>query len=99
MATNLVHPSIPDSHVNPLIFRTTNITKLQPCLKSGIIHSRTNTPRFVDTPLGFRPISMTKVAEQSSGLLGDDDTLSLNKTALYKALEGTLYASVLIHLN
>ncbi|KAF7840069.1 putative plastid-lipid-associated protein 7, chloroplastic isoform X1 [Senna tora] len=85
--TKLVHPSITDSHLNPLILRgIINITKLQGSVSaSGILHSKTNTSRF---NVGFRPTILTRVSEHSSGLLGGDQTLSHNKTQLYQALQG-----------
>lgn len=87
MATKLLHPPILDSHFSPLIFRAMNITtKLQPYHHHGI-HSKTKAPAgFGETPLKFRVI-ITKVAEQSHDLLGDD-TLSRTKASLYQALQG-----------
>ncbi|XP_054806608.1 fibrillin protein 5 homolog isoform X2 [Prosopis cineraria] len=87
MATKLLHPSMADSRLSPLIFRTMNITKLQGFVSPGPRSKPNTSSRFVETPSGFRPITITKVAKQNSGLLGDE-ALSCGKTALYEAVQG-----------
>ncbi|MCH87468.1 putative plastid-lipid-associated protein 7 chloroplastic-like, partial [Trifolium medium] len=65
-----------------------NIMKLQ---RFGpvINRSRLNTSRFGDKPLWFRPFTVIKVAEQSSGFgLVEDETLAQKKKELYQSLEG-----------
>ncbi|KAI4345129.1 hypothetical protein L6164_012286 [Bauhinia variegata] len=86
MAVNLVQPSIADSWVNPVICRTMNATKLHGLVSAGIC-SRTNKSRFIESQVGFRPITITKVTQQNSGLVGDE-TLAQNKRELYQALQG-----------
>ncbi|CAJ2676901.1 unnamed protein product [Trifolium pratense] len=90
MITKLVHvnPPMTDSQVSHLVCRTMNIMKLQ---RFGpvINHSRINTSRFGDKPIWFRPFTVIKVAEQSSGFgLVEDETLAQKKRELYQALEG-----------
>lgn len=84
MITKLVHPSMNDS---PLVCRTMNIMKLQ---RFGPVSNRSwiKTSRFGEKPLWFRPITIIKVAEQSSGYgLVEDEALGQKKRELYQALE------------
>ncbi|XP_028797860.1 probable plastid-lipid-associated protein 7, chloroplastic isoform X2 [Neltuma alba] len=87
MAAKLVPPSMADSHLNPLIFRTMNIPKLQGYVVSSPRSKPYTSSRFAETSFGFRPITITKAAERSSALLGDE-ALSHCKTALYEAVQG-----------
>ncbi|KAF3440529.1 hypothetical protein FNV43_RR18813 [Rhamnella rubrinervis] len=77
MATMLVQPPFPASHVIPL--RTSRLVPPK--------HSRTKTTRFGDSPSGSTSIYTIRVAEQSSGLVGND-TLVYTKAELYQTLEG-----------
>lgn len=88
MITKLVHPSMNDS---PLVCRTMNIMKLQ---RFGPVSNRSwiKTSRFGEKPLWFRPITIIKVAEQSSGYgLVEDEALGQKKRELYQALEGSIF--------
>ncbi|XP_061345384.1 fibrillin-5, chloroplastic isoform X2 [Gastrolobium bilobum] len=85
MVTKLVQPSMTDSHVSSLICRTMNIMNLQRFVPA----SRINTSRFGERPLWFRPITIIKVADHSSGSgLVEDETLVQKKRELYQAVEG-----------
>ncbi|KAJ1412930.1 Plastid lipid-associated protein/fibrillin conserved domain [Sesbania bispinosa] len=65
-----------------------NTMKLQRFVPAGN-PSRINTSRFGERPLWFRPITIIKVAEQSSGSgLVEDATLAQKKRELYQAVEG-----------
>ncbi|KAK4264804.1 hypothetical protein QN277_025934 [Acacia crassicarpa] len=91
MATKLLHPSMADSHLSPLIFRTTsnNITKLQGYVSPSPRSKPNTSSRFAETRFGFRPITIRKVAEQSFDLLGDhEEAISCTKTSLYDAVQG-----------
>ena len=80
-----------DSHVSPLVCRTMNIMKLR---RFGLVSNRSwiNTSRFGEKPLWFRPITIIKVAEQSSGYgLVEDEALGQKKRELYQALEGSIF--------
>ncbi|XP_058010231.1 fibrillin-5, chloroplastic isoform X2 [Hevea brasiliensis] len=90
MATKLVQPA---SQVPPPV---TRITKIITSHKSFLaIHPWTRNTRIDD---GFMPIHITKVAEKSSGLVGDNKemeqhekdsrTVSQIKEDLYQAVEG-----------
>ncbi|KAK9272890.1 hypothetical protein L1049_003269 [Liquidambar formosana] len=99
MAAKLVQPPIPTSHVVPLITRTSKT--MRSYRRVLATHPWTKSTRFGECPSGFRPFSTIKVAEQSSGILGDDkeieeqneepsdySTVSQIKTDLYHALQG-----------
>ncbi|PRQ49187.1 putative plastid lipid-associated protein/fibrillin [Rosa chinensis] len=86
MATMLVQPPIPAFHANiPPMLRTTNmvITPTSP----STTHQKTQSLRFGECPPGFRPIYRVKVAEQTSGLVGDETPTQI-KTELHQALQG-----------
>ncbi|XP_027341192.1 probable plastid-lipid-associated protein 7, chloroplastic isoform X2 [Abrus precatorius] len=89
MVTKLVHPSMTDSHVSPLICRTMNVMKLQGFVSTRN-HSRINTSRFGERALWFRPITIIRVAaEHNSGSgLVEYETLAQRKRELYHAVEG-----------
>jgi len=91
MITKLVHPSVNDSHASPLVCRTMNIMKLQR-FRPVSNRSWINTSRFGEKPLWFRPITIIKVAEQSSGYgLVEDEAPGQKKRELYQALEGSIF--------
>lgn len=96
MATKLVYPSIADSHVNLPISKALTIAKLRGLVSAGIRStSKTNISRFFETPFCFKPLTIVKVAEQSSDLYGDE-TLVQNKAALYKAVKGISTSIILL---
>ncbi|XP_057416933.1 fibrillin protein 5 homolog isoform X2 [Lotus japonicus] len=76
-----------NSHVSPLISRTMNIMKLQNFVPAGNCSRINTTSRFGERASWFRPITIMKVAEQSSGLV-EDETLAQKKRELYMAVEG-----------
>ncbi|MED6158778.1 Fibrillin protein 5, variant 2 [Stylosanthes scabra] len=81
-------PSMAGCHVSPVIFRTMDIMKLQRLAQPENL-SRMHTSRFGDRPLWFRPFTVAKVGEHSSGSgLVKDDTLAEKKRKLYQAVEG-----------
>lgn len=97
MATVLVQPPIPAFHANiPPMLRTTNmvITHTSP----STTHQKTRSSRFGECPPGFRPIYRVRVAEQTSGLVGDETPTQI-KTELYQALKGMCLSSVSFHLS
>lgn len=99
MATQLVTPSMADSHFNPLIFRTMhNITKLQGHVSLSPRPKPNTSSRYADSSFAFKPTTITKVAEHSSGLVGDE-TLAYSKTALYEAVQGTILTLIIFVLN
>ncbi|XP_015867268.2 fibrillin-5, chloroplastic isoform X1 [Ziziphus jujuba] len=80
MATILVQPPFPASHIIP-----PNMMKTPRLVPT--IHPRTSITRFGEFPFGSMPIYITRVTEQSSGLVGDE-TFTHIKSELYQALEG-----------
>ncbi|PON44965.1 Plastid lipid-associated protein/fibrillin conserved domain containing protein [Parasponia andersonii] len=86
MATMLVQPLFPASSMNPQIQVTTN--KIRTHRLTPATHQRTKTSRFCECPSGSIPIYITRAAEQSSGLVGEEETLTQIKTELFQALEG-----------
>lgn len=99
MASKLVQPPIQTSHVALQIPR---ITKKKMMMITTQRAFTTTNPwikftRFGDCPSGSKPISTIKVAEQSSGVIGNLEeeeeeehkkTLAQIKTELYQATEG-----------
>lgn len=80
MASILVQPPFPASHViPPNMIKTTRLVPTK--------HPRPRTTKFGEYPFGSMPIYITRVAEQSSSLVGDD-TFTHVKTELYQALKG-----------
>ena len=77
-------------HVSPMIFRTMNIMKLHTLVPPGNLSMINTSTRIGERPFWFRPITIVKVAEHSSGSgLVNDETLAQKKRELYQALEGT----------
>ncbi|GMY12312.1 probable plastid-lipid-associated protein 7, chloroplastic [Fagus crenata] len=85
MATKLVQQPIPASRVILQKPRNTKMIKTHRLLLAT--HPRTKSTIFGECTSGFRPIYTTKVAEQSSGIVGDE-TLAQIKTELSLALQG-----------
>ena len=85
MATKLVQQPIPASHVILQKPRNTKMIKTHRLLLAT--HPRTKSTILGECTSGFRPIYTTKVAEQSSGIVGDE-TLAQIKTELSLALQG-----------
>lgn len=86
MATKLLRPPIQASPVispKPRATKTIETQRFLPATQ----YPWTKITIFGEYPSGFRSIFTTKVAEQSSGIVGDE-TLSQIKTELYTAVQG-----------
>lgn len=97
MATKLVQPPIPSSHVVPTIPIPSKMMRTHRAFSTTPPISKNSV--IGQYPNGFRLISTIKVAEQSSGVAGDDEemkqeppdynkTIAQVKAELYNALQG-----------
>lgn len=103
MATKLVRPPVPSSHVvNPIPRLTKSMRTHRPV--SATHSSSRRRSIFGEFPSGSRPSYAIKVAEQSSGLVGDDQdimakeeenrTVANVKADLYQAVQGNLNSPI-----
>lgn len=88
MATMLVQPLYRASPVNLQIQGTTIKIRANRIILAT--HQGTKTSRFGECSSGSISIYITRVAEQSSGLVGEE-TLTQIKAELFQALEGTFF--------
>ncbi|TXG60552.1 hypothetical protein EZV62_015125 [Acer yangbiense] len=86
MATKLVRPPVPPQHVVP---PTTGVPQIlittHRLIPATHHHPWTQSTRFGDWPSRFRSSYTTKVAERSSGLVGDSKEI---KADLYQIVQG-----------
>ncbi|KAK0608842.1 hypothetical protein LWI29_036805 [Acer saccharum] len=86
MATKLVRPPVPPQHVVP---PTTGVPQIlittHRLIPATHHHPWTQSTRFGDWPSRFRSSYTTKVAERSSGLVGDNKEI---KADLYQIVQG-----------
>lgn len=104
MATKLVQPPVPASHVAPPIPRLTKMMRAHRPVSATHSGSRRRSI-FGEFPSGSRPFYAIRVAEQSPGLVGDDQdivvkeeeeegassddrTIANVKADLYQAVQG-----------
>ena len=110
MATKLVQPPVPASHVAPPIPRLTKMMRAHRPVSATHSGSRRRSV-LGEFPSGSRPFYAIRVAEQSPGLVGDDQdivvkeeeeegassddrTIANVKADLYQAVQG-IPASIL----
>lgn len=74
MATKLVQPPVPASHVAPPIPRLTKMMRAHRPVSATHSGSRRRSI-FGEFPSGSRPFYAIRVAEQSPGLVGDDQDI------------------------
>lgn len=80
MATKLVQPPVPASHVFPPIPRLAEMMRTQRLVTATHSISRSwRSSIFGEFPSGSRPFYAIRVAEQGAGLVGDDQDVIVKK--------------------